>query len=75
MTGITVVYDHIYVIYILHDRYMTDKSMSYGNLGHMTGIYPLQTFCAFSVPVTYDSHMIGPNRNVTSTEKAQKVWP
>ena len=26
--------------------------MSYVNLCHMTGIYPLQTFCAFSVPVT-----------------------
>ena len=23
---------------------------------------------------SYDSHMTGPNRNVTGTEKAQKVW-
>ena len=66
-----------------YDRYMTDKRMSYDNVCHMTGIYPLQTFCAFSVPITlrfgpiiwlsYDSHMTGPNRNVTGTEKAQKV--
>ena len=32
MTGIIVVYDHIYVIYMSYDRYKTDKSMSYDNL-------------------------------------------
>ena len=38
--------------------------MSYDHLSRMT----------FEVVwLSYDSHMIGPNRNVTGTEKAQKV--
>ena len=52
MTRILVIYDHIYVIYMSYDRYMTDKSMSYDNVCHMTGIYPLNILWAFSVPVT-----------------------
>ena len=52
MTGTWVVFDHLSVIYLSYDWYMTDKSMSYDNVCHMTGIYPLQPFCAFSVPVT-----------------------
>ena len=53
MTGILMVYDHIYVIYMSYDRYMTDKSMSYDNVSRMTGIYPLQTFCAFRYQSRY----------------------
>ncbi len=45
--------------------------MSYDNVCHMTGIYPLQTFCAFSVPVTLGFgpilwltyHMAGPSND------------
>ena len=72
VTGILVVYDHIYVIYMSYERYKTDKSMSYDNVSRMTGIYPLNILWAFSVPVTlrfgpiiclsYDRHMIGQYR-------------
>ena len=51
---------HIHVIWQVYDRYTIDKSMSYDHVSRMTAIY--------------DSHMTGPNSNVTGTEKAQKVW-